>query len=120
MAQMGRVGKHKTRVYEGDDGYKSVTYRGCPVVQIYPQTGEIVLDTCGWESVTTKTRMNQAANQFGLPYRVYQKDYVWYVERPSGKTEVYGKRESERLGKKRGPSYIRDTRNIHVIKDLVL
>ena len=79
-----------------------------------------MLDTCGWKSATTKTRMNQAANQFGLPYRVYQKDYVWYVESPSGKTEVYGMKESERLEKMRGPTWIRDTRNIHVVEDLVL
>jgi hypothetical protein len=24
--------------------------------------------------------MNQASNQFGLGFRVYQKEWVWYVE----------------------------------------
>jgi hypothetical protein len=40
----------------------------------------IVLNTGGWFTVTTKTRMNQASNQFGLGYRVFQKDFRWYVE----------------------------------------
>ncbi len=30
--------------------------------------------------------MNQAANQFGLGYSVYQKNHDWYVNLPSGKT----------------------------------
>jgi hypothetical protein len=37
------------------------------------------LDTGGYFTTTTKTRMNQAASQFGLKYRVFQKDKRWYV-----------------------------------------
>jgi hypothetical protein len=33
----------------------------------------IKLCTGGWRTATTKTRMNQASNQFGLGYSVYQK-----------------------------------------------
>ena len=40
----------------------------------------IRLDSGGWLTNTTKTRMNQASNQFGLGYTVYQKDYQWFVE----------------------------------------
>lgn len=40
---------------------------------------DVLLNTGGWKTVTTKLRMNQFAREYGLPYHVYQKDYVWYV-----------------------------------------
>lgn len=47
---------------------------------------KIILRSGGWMTATTKLRMNQAANQFGLRFYVYQKDYEWYVTRPDGQT----------------------------------
>ena len=41
---------------------------------------KIVLNSNGYRTATTKRRMNQASEQFGLGYRVFQKDYEWYVE----------------------------------------
>jgi hypothetical protein len=38
----------------------------------------IVLNTGGWRSNTTKTRMNQTSNVFQLGYRVYQKAGEWF------------------------------------------
>ena len=40
----------------------------------------LTLDDGGWATSTTKTRMNQASRQFGLGYRVFQKDYDWFIE----------------------------------------
>ena len=39
----------------------------------------VTLNSGGWRTVTTKARMNQAANQFALPYRVWQKDFSWFI-----------------------------------------
>lgn len=39
----------------------------------------IRLNTGGWQTVTTKRRMNQASDAFGLGFGVYQKDYDWYA-----------------------------------------
>lgn len=39
----------------------------------------ITLRTGGWHSVTTKRKMNQASNQFGLGYRVVQRKGNWFV-----------------------------------------
>lgn len=35
----------------------------------------------GWQSVTTKSRLNALVNEFANPYTcgVYQKDFTWYV-----------------------------------------
>lgn len=39
----------------------------------------ITLRNDGWQSVTTKRKMNQAALQFGLNFGVYQKAGNWFV-----------------------------------------
>lgn len=39
----------------------------------------IILDHGGWRTSTTKTRMNQTATQYGLGFRVFQKDFDWFV-----------------------------------------
>ena len=39
----------------------------------------IILRTGGWKTVTTKTRMNQAASEFNLGFMVSQEDYAWFV-----------------------------------------
>lgn len=73
---MDQVGSHKTSVF-AKDGKTYVIYRYTAVVC---WDGEaIVLNSGGWHTVTTKARMNQAANQYGLGYHVFQKDHKWYV-----------------------------------------
>ena len=49
----------------------------------------IVLNSDGWQTVTTKRKMNQASHQFGLGFGVYQRDHVWYVDTPQGDTVEY-------------------------------
>ncbi len=81
MAQTHSIGKVATSVYtRSTDGrnYTCVKYHATEVVIFSNDT--ILLDSGGWRTVTTKTRMNQASNQYGLGYQVYQKDHVWYVD----------------------------------------
>ena len=77
MAKTNRVGSHKT-VIGTDDGWTFVQYHATEVVQWNEST--IILNSNGWETVTTKLRMNQASNQFDLGFYVYQKDFNWFVE----------------------------------------
>jgi len=86
MAQQGRVGSHKTSVRISPNGTLSVVYHGTEVVKA--SKSQIVLDTGGWFTNTTKTRMNQASNQYGLGFYVSQKKGVWYV-RYKGKSTVF-------------------------------
>lgn len=55
-----------------------VIYRGTRVVS-KTLDDDIVLNTGGWKTATTKTRMNQAANEFELGYQVFQKNHEWFV-----------------------------------------
>lgn len=77
MTQLMRVqGRHT--VIRTIDGETEVIYHQTSVVKF--NRDRIVLDTGGYESFTTKTRMNQAANQYSLGYSVFQKDFDWFID----------------------------------------
>ena len=81
MGQVKTVGKHKTTIYSRSNKgreYTCVLYQQTEVVIF--SSAAIMLDSDGWRTATTKTRMNQASNQFNLGYYVYQKNYEWFVD----------------------------------------
>ncbi len=78
MSQNHTLGRRGTTARRGPDGL-SVVYHQTEVVHQLPDGG-IVLDSGGWRTLTTKTRMNQAANQYGLDFQVSQKDFSWFVD----------------------------------------
>lgn len=77
MASLNKVGSHKTTI-RSEGSSIIVRYWYTDVVKFSP--GLITLNTGGHFTNTTKTRMNQASNQYGLGYNVYQKDFGWYVK----------------------------------------
>ena len=82
MSKTQTLGKHKTTITKelgiGSEDYMVVRYWNTDIVKFNNE--RIILNTGGWSTVTTKLRMNQASNQFGLGYNVYQKDFNWFVE----------------------------------------
>lgn len=78
MSRNDTVGTHRTTVYT-QDGTTYVRYHDTDVVAF--DKAKIVLNTGGYNSRTTKLRMNQAARQFGLGFIVTQKQHKWYVSR---------------------------------------
>ena len=87
MPRMNRITKNNTQFW-GDSAAGGVVLHRTKIIEWTPD--RITLDHGGWMTVTTKTRINQAADQFGLPVRVHQVDGEWYVnDRPwSGRTFV--------------------------------
>lgn len=77
MAQQHTIGKTNTTV-KTIMGETTVTYYETAVVRFDDTT--ITLDMGGWNSATTKTRMNQTSHQFDLGYTVYQKRGDWFVD----------------------------------------
>ena len=74
-----KVGKHATTIaYDYETDKQVLTFHSTQIVKW--DSGEILLNSGGWETATTKTRMNQCSYQYGLGYRVYQKDWIWYVD----------------------------------------
>jgi hypothetical protein len=77
MGQQQTIGKTATTVLQVN-GRLTVTYHDTAVVVADDTT--IILDTGGWFTATTKTRMNQTSAQFGLGFKVYQKRGEWFVD----------------------------------------
>ena len=76
MSQQTKLGKLATSVRQ-EDGLTVIRYHYTDIVKFDDK--RIILNTGGWYTATTKTRMNQASNQFNLGYKVFQKDNAWFV-----------------------------------------
>lgn len=82
MARQDRIGTHRTTVRTDEHGDTVVTYHSTPVVTFNRERA--ILRNGGWFSNTTKTRINQTARQFNLPFAVVQRAFNWYIETPQG------------------------------------
>src|SRR4051812_23558270 len=80
MSRNDTVGNHKTTVTGDSLGNLRVTYHSTTVVEV--KDGMVTLRDGGWQSKTTKLRMNQASIQYGLGFSVYQMDFDWFVRTP--------------------------------------
>lgn len=76
MAQQTRITGRATNI-QTTNGNTVIRYHATDVVSFNAK--EIVLNSGRWRTATTKTRMNQASNQFDLGYTVTQKDFSWFV-----------------------------------------
>jgi len=72
--------KKKTKVYSTDNGGVAVRFYDTEIFNYNLEKHTITLRTDGYFTVTTKQRINQAFQEFGLPYVLWQKDYDWFVK----------------------------------------
>lgn len=84
MPRMDRLSEYRTTIAANDSGETVVTYVRTPIVAWTHE--RVRLRSGGYETVTTKRKMNQAARQFNLGFSVYQRDHDWYVTLPTGET----------------------------------
>lgn len=70
MAQTHTISRNNTVVIPGND-YTAVILHQTEIVRVFPDRVE--LDTGGWLTTTTITRMNQTANQMRLGFSVSRK-----------------------------------------------
>lgn len=75
------IGKVATTVFN-DDGWTVVKYHQTDVVRFNERF--IVLDSGGWQTATTKVRINQTSGQFDLKFHLWQTDFTWIVKLPNG------------------------------------
>ena len=73
-----------TKVFDLPTGETVVRYHATNVVVF--NKDKIVLNSGGWQTTTTKKRMNQASEAFDLGYSVYQDKWDWYVSLNNGET----------------------------------
>jgi len=86
MTQQWKISKTATKVYTDEFGWTRVIYHNACVVKF--NQDKIILSMGGWNTNTTRTRMNQASNQYGLGFGVHQKKGTPYVCIGSVDTEL--------------------------------
>jgi hypothetical protein len=96
MSQQTKVGKHATIVTK-NDAATIVRYWSTNVVTMDWANNTVTLDTGGWETATTKLRMNQASCEFGLGYRVHQSKGEWFVSMEDQNVPITYHYETESL-----------------------
>jgi hypothetical protein len=88
MGQTQRISKNNTKVVKTDD-LVTVQLHATIVVAFNPTTKVTRLDSNNWRTTTTKTRMNQTSNEYGLGWSVFQKNHKWFVSRSDGSVVPY-------------------------------
>ena len=81
-----KLSTYKTAWTEADKGVGVISTK---TKLVRWSEGMAILNSDGWQTVTSKRKMNRASHQFGLGFGVYQRDHVWYVDTPQGATVEY-------------------------------
>ena len=69
-----------TTVFTTDNGLESTVYlHGNHIATYFHDTRELQLFDGGWQSNTTKSRLNALLDEVGGGDRVIQKDFTWYL-----------------------------------------
>ena len=69
-----------TTVFTTDNGLESTVYlHGNHIATYFHYDRKLQLFDGGWQSNTTKSRLNAILQEFGGGDRVIQKDFVWYL-----------------------------------------
>ena len=81
-------GKVATKIVVDGDGTVNVRYHKTVVVK-RKTDGNVILNTGGYKTTTTKRRMNQASELYDLDFYVYQRNHEWYVKNSNGNVQHY-------------------------------
>ena len=69
-----------TTVFTTDDGLESTVYlHGNHIATFWHDTRQLQLKDGGWQSNTTKSRLNALCNEFATGFSVFQKNWNWFV-----------------------------------------
>ena len=74
------------------NGHRAIRLHKTDIVTF--TANRIFLNTNGWETVTTKARMNEYlptshSSHLQKPARVFQRKHQWYVDTPDGEVPYY-------------------------------
>lgn len=84
--------KSNTKVLS-QNGWAEVFLFGNKIAQIDTKTDTVYISTGGWRTITTKSRLNAILRHF-TNYKVFQKDFLWYIGDVRNKMRAYWSYES--------------------------
>jgi len=62
-----------------EDNISTVMLHGNHIATYYHDTKELTLFDGGWQSNTTKSRLNALCAEFAMGFGVFQKNWEWFV-----------------------------------------
>lgn len=71
-------GNTRVQVKNDESGKKTVSMYLHGHRIAFMHENHLILSSCGWETNTTKERLNGILSEFNLPM-IYQKDWTWYI-----------------------------------------
>ena len=80
LSNKANWGKSNTRVeYNSNTNCSSVYLHGHQIATLDHNTNAVKLDSCGYETVTTKSRLNAILEEVKYGCKVFQKKFEWFV-----------------------------------------
>ena len=80
ISNKGNWSSSNTQVsYNNNTNCSSVYLHGHQIATIDHHTNAVKLSSCGWETNTTKSRLNAILSEVKSGCSVYQKDFNWFV-----------------------------------------
>ena len=73
------AGSNTTVCYNDSSNCSSVYLHGHQIAVLDHHTNALKLDSCGYETVTTKSRLNAILEEVKYGCRVFQKNWNWFV-----------------------------------------
>ena len=76
-------------VYNESTNCSSVYLHGHQIATLDHNTQALKLDSCGYQTVTTKSRLNAILDEVKYGAKVYQKNWDWFVSFRQSKTSFF-------------------------------
>ena len=73
------AGSNTTVCYNDSTNCSSVYLHGHQIATLDHNTNALKLSSCGYETVTTKSRLNAILDEVKYGCKVFQKNFVWFV-----------------------------------------
>ena len=73
------AGSNTTVTYNDSTNCSSVFLHGHNIATVDHATNAVKLSSCGWQTVTTKSRLNAILDEVKYGCRVFQKQFDWYL-----------------------------------------
>ena len=73
------AGSNTTVTYNENTNCSSVLLHGHNIATFDHNTNALKISSCGYETVTTKSRLNAILEEVKYGAKVFQKNFVWFV-----------------------------------------